>query len=147
MQQDFFIIPPVFKEPIRFKTNDLYLVYRSQWDMRECDILLPFVDDCFHVDSNSDRVWGISGRIRADDSSYGEYGVMLEDVVMNYTQYLEKHVAALRIQRTWRRVRATGIIKNAWKRWLVKKNELWNPRCFVGVACLAIEACKAMRDD
>lgn len=141
MEAHFAICPPAFNEPIRFLANDLYLVCRSQWDKSVCDLLLPFTDDCFHVENN--RVWGISGRVYVDDDGYGEYGVMLEDVVLNYTQYLERHVAARRIQRVWKRYRASNVIRCAWKRWQMKKKELWNPRCFIGLAYLAIEACKA----
>ena len=142
MEHHFSIHPPMFRDNMRFRVNDIYLVCREQGDATVCDFLLPFDDFCFQKEN--DMYWGISGFVYNVDS-YGDYGVHIEDVVMNYTQYLEKHCAAIRIQRLWRRYRASQIIKRAWRTWLVKKNELWNLRCFVGVAYLALDAVRAQR--
>jgi hypothetical protein len=121
--------------------NDIYLVCCVQGNNSVCKFILPFEDDAFVVENG--EVGGIAGQVFNELYGYGEYGVNIEDVVMNYTQYLEKHIAARRIQRVWKRYKASQVIKSAWRRWLTKKNELWNPRCFIGLAFLALEAVRA----
>lgn len=141
------MIPPsVSYEPttIRFRLNDLFLVYRNQGNPSVCDFMLPFEDDAFVVEDGV--VVGVCGQVFSESyGCYGDYGVNIEEVVMNYTQYLEKRTAATRIQRAWKRFKAAQVIKRAWKSWLTKKNELWNPHCFVGVAFLALEAIRATK--
>jgi hypothetical protein len=127
-----------------FRLNDIFLTCHVQGDNTVCKLLLADEEDAFLMED--DQVVGVSGQIFNEYFGYGCYGVNIQDVVMNYTQYLEQHAAAGRIQRTWKRYRASRVIKNAWKHWQMKRNELWNPRCFVGVAFLALEAVKAVRE-
>lgn len=94
-------------------------------------------------------VWGVVGKC-IHLGNIIQAGVMIDYVILDYTKYMRMETSALRIQRSWRLVRmmrAADKIARAWKRWLVKKNELWNLRCFVGVAYLCIEAIKETRRD
>lgn len=141
MDTELAIRPPVFREQIRFRLHDIFLVCKDQGDASTCNFLIPFDDDSFLEEDGV--VVGISGQVFTQLWGYGVFGVNIDDVVMNYTQYLEQHTAARRIQRAWKRYKASKVIKRAWKRWLTKKNELWNPHCFVGVAFLALEAVRA----
>lgn len=148
MDSHFAIRPPapswLFAEPMRFRLCDIYLVCREQGNKTLCDFMLPWATEDDFIRENG-KVVGICGEVYVPYLGYGYYGTNIEDVVMNYTQYLEKHTAARRIQRAWKRYKAAQAIKRAWKRWLTKKNELWNPRCFVGVAFLALEAMLAIK--
>lgn len=142
MEQLLSVRPPIFHDAMRLRANNIFLICCEQDNPSLCMFMLPFDDECF--DQENGVVWGMSGRVYVA-GGYGEYGVMLGDVVMNYTQYLEKHYAARRIQRQWRRFKAAQVIKQAWKQWLTKKNELWNLRCFVGVAYLALDVARAIK--
>lgn len=141
MNAHFAIRPPAFGEPIRFRLYDIFIVCKEQDNPSECYFLVPFETDDFLEENGA--VVGVSGRVFNEYWGYGDYGVGIDDVVMNYTQYLEQHTAAGRIQRAWKRYKAAKVIKQAWKHWLVKKNERWNLRCFTGVAFLALEAVRA----
>lgn len=63
----------------------------------------------------------------------GEWGSYTEYIVMDYTDHIQKVIAAHRIQATWRAYRLRKLqeksasIIQTWKNWLVKKNERWNP--------------------
>ena len=133
-----------------WKPQNMYVVNYMQGDPTYGDLLYVDKEENIEHDDNG-NVWGIVG------FSYDynlprrviEGGVMVDDVLLDYTKYMKMETAALKIQRTWRKIRtkkAIECISNAWKRYLVKKNELWNLRSFVGVAFLHIEAVKATRD-
>jgi hypothetical protein len=132
--------------PIMFQPDCLYLVCRDQGDMTVGNLMFVDVEG---LEWDVDGVWGISGMTYSHGIGYGVFGVMVDYVIGNFTIYLRRRWAATRIQRAWqraRRHRAATIIQRAWGRWNVKKDELWNPKCFVGVAFLALDAVRAVKD-
>lgn len=139
----YIIQTPTFDAPMRFRVNNIYLVafdpFSDTIDVCNFSLAEEFYYDNGILDGMSG--WSYS----AAYGRYDSYGINAEFITMNYTQYLEHQHAARRIQHTWRRFKAVRIIKKAWKNWLIKKNELWNPRCFVGAAYIALDACKTCK--
>ena len=129
---------------------NMYIICYEQGDISRGDMF--YVDRADDIERNVlGDVWGVVGWC-CDYMNPGRVfkgGVSVEYVLLDYTTYMKRECAAMRIQRTWRRIRkqkALDVIIPAWRNYLVKKNELWNLRCFVGVAYLHIEAVRASRE-
>jgi hypothetical protein len=99
--------------------------------------------------SHEDEVVAASASVEAYDA-YFTLSVLTNEVLFDYTKLRVNVTAASKVQRAWRayqeRQRAAKVVQAAWRRWKVKKDELWNPHCFVGVAYLAIQACRDIKD-
>lgn len=124
--------------------DHMYLICSEQGSLVWADMF--WVDNEDNIERDDDgNVWGIVGKCIFND----EGGVMIYDVMLDYTQFARMETAALRIQRTWRRrrmLKAAQRISAAFRQWQVRKNELWNPTCFVGIAHLYIEANRAIKE-
>lgn len=128
-----------------YEPDCLYLVSNVQGDFSQGNLM--FVDEEAINRDDDGTVFGISGRVYHETYElYDYFGVMVDDVITNYTHYLRKRNAAALIQKRWRAVRrerAARVVQHAWRRWQVKMNEVWNPHCFVGLVNLTIEAIRA----
>lgn len=71
-----------------------------------------------------------------------DWGCYNTDIIMNYTQYSRKNIAAHRIQAQWRlyrRRKAVKTIEKMFLAWKHKKTHAWNPYTFEGLANLVLE--------
>ena len=136
---------------INFDHNCIYLINSQQGNIEFADLFFVKNEDNILRNELGD-VWGLIGMHIQSSISHVilEGGVMRSDVILNYTRYIEMECASLRIQRTWRKrrmIRAVERISNAFQLWQIRKNELWNPNCFVGIAHLVIEINRAFEND
>ena len=131
----------------------LYIVSHQQGEPTYGDFTLVCNGgDIYFTDEG--HVWGMCGLCVIHQQSgtpqIVEGGVMIDDVLLNYTYHMYLETAVLRIQRTWRKRRASNAanrIAAAFRLWCIRKNELWNPHTFVGVAHLVIETMRGMKED
>ena len=146
--QPFITGPPAQKWPHR----SIYMINRKRGDL-SWGLMMFYINRSKDIQRDHTGrvcdVFGITPSYYYDDEPSFKVGIYPSDVFLNYTSYIRMKCAAMRIQRTWRRIRkqkALDVIITAWRNYLVKKNELWNLRCFVGVAYLHIEAVRASRE-
>lgn len=69
---------------------------------------------------------------------YGK--VHVDQIEYDYTMELQEEQCVRRIERYWLKYRtnyihqkAARIIQRAWRHWVIRKRELWNPHCFIGI--------------
>jgi hypothetical protein len=78
---------------------------------------------------------------RNHSGKMGEWGCYTNYITFDYTNYMRKTTAALRIQANWQKYRknkAAKTIQNAWLRWVDRKNTNWNPYTFVGIVDMMV---------
>lgn len=136
----------VLRNSMQFEHDHLYMICVNQGDTSSGYLaLLKYNTTMEYI-----LQYGVAMVTYSDVfESYGYYGVHAEDILYDYTEYKTNTFAAIKIQKAWssyRRQRAAKIIQSAWKNWQVKKRELWNPTCFIGLAYLAFTACKDIKD-
>jgi hypothetical protein len=132
---------------ILLQTNYLYLVCENVNDCSYCQLVLLEDEDAEVYIDDDNTVLGFLGYTWISEyEMYGYIDIHVNHLVINYTEYMKRLIASTKIQFTWRKYQekknAVQVIKKAWKNWKIKKDELWNLRCFIGVAYLAIQACK-----
>ena len=77
-----------------------------------------------------------------------DWGCYTTDIIMNYTEYSRKNIAAHRIQSQWRLYRQRKAVKKielAFLAWKHKKNFSWNPHTFEGLVYLLIDFLRIQR--
>lgn len=127
------------------KCNHLYLFRMNGY---VGDNQLGLLECCEDTVDEFSGIYLISWSDEVD--GYSKVPVRYSDILYDVTEYKEHVVCATKIQNAWRAYKqrrdAAKVIQTAWKRWLVKKNELYNPHCFVGLVHLVIEASRAVKE-
>jgi hypothetical protein len=74
--------------------------------------------------------------------------IIPHDMVMfDLTSHLRQKHSAILIARTWKaRHNACVAIQRAWRSWKERKEEVWNPHCFVGVVKLYIDFLRTAKE-
>lgn len=81
------------------------------------------------------------------EGGYHETIIPSDMVICELTSHLQKKHSAILIARTWKaRHNACVVIQRAWRTWKEKKDQVWNPHCFVGVVNLYIHFLRTSKE-
>ena len=142
----------LFNRPKEYlEVNNIYLVTGIQLIHRDefnftfpCELMIFKKIDFYDPDINE---YGISG-IFKDSNNSNLYGLYFRNVILDYSDYIKVKLAINKIVNVWikyKRIKSAKKIQLAYKNWIYKKNYLWNPYTFIGMANLVIETNRLLK--
>lgn len=90
------------------------------------------IDD--HLDDGTSLMWAY-GR-DANNRSYDYWGIYSDNILMDFTEYSRRNIAAYKIQSQWalyRQRKAVKCIERSYLSWKERRNNDWNPNTFMGI--------------